>query len=73
MQQEQEDILREIFFNDQRNQLLGIDDLEVLTGKSSGELRPHLEDLKSKQLIIENRRKLELSKEGRHHCASLWV
>ena len=66
------DVLREIFYNgDGRS--LPMSELEVLTGKSPSELRPHLEDLKSGQYIIENRNAFEISPTGRHFGRSRWV
>ena len=61
------DILREIFYKDLNQKSLPISDLQVLTGKSAAELRPHLEDLKQKQLIFEHSDEVELSSMGRHY------
>ena len=73
MQTEGEDILREVFYSNDRDQMLPISELEIKTGMSHAELRPLLEDLKREGLLIENRAQLELSYSGLDYAKSRWV
>ena len=68
-----EDILREVFYSNERDQMLPISELEVKMGMSHAELRPLLEDLKRERLLIENRAQLELSYSGLDYAKSRWV
>lgn len=68
-----EEILRQLYYAGGRKQKLSRDSLEVLTGIGINRLRPVLEDLKVRRLIIDLENYYELSPSGKSYAESKWV
>lgn len=67
------DVLNKVYSVTEYGGFVDMDTLETEFGLSGSKLRPLLEDLKAKLFVVEHEEGFQITKQGLHHCKSIWA